>query len=111
MTTTKTIDLSQLTALERGRQMVLLILTETGDVSQVWTAIKDQFDFLAKLCSTEGSMKAMKKMKIEKDVAGNVIGAVASETSQFMEQSALITGMLAMWSDVLDLSFEAKAAA
>ena len=109
-TITKNIDLSQLTAFDRGSQMVLLTLTETGDVVQMWAAIQAQFVFLEKLAGTKDGWKTIKRVKIEKDTAGNLVGAVNTETSQLMQQADLVRGMLTTWSNVLDLSNAAKAA-
>ncbi len=110
-TNTKTFDLSQLTSLERGKQMVLLILFETGEVSRMWQEINQQLQVLKDMNTAASNFVIIKKMKIEKDPAGNLVGALSTETCKFQEQVELLAGMLQMWGTVLDLANAAKAQA
>jgi hypothetical protein len=110
-TTTRTFDYSQLSAFDRGAQLAMLVLSEGGTLGLLWEKISEQVHFLNKLNCSKAGRAIIKKIRIEKDASGNLVGATSAETSQFAEQTELLMGMLTTMEKVLDLCNAAKAQA
>jgi hypothetical protein len=102
-TTTTNFDLSKLNAYDKGCQMMILTLTQTGDMQQAYKALADQM-IEVQNAATPAGMKAIKQIKVEFSPDGSISGAIRKTSSILCEHVQVLGGMATVLNECLEMA-------